>query len=272
MIVRKIAAQVFRKAALLALWLAVAGAGFAAEVIPPKPQRYFNDYAGVTSLSVQQELDRKLEAFEKSDSSQVVVAIYPRMQSESDIADYTIRIFENWKIGQKGKNNGAALFVFVENRQVTIRTGYGLEGAIPDITAKDIIENRIKPHFRNNDYNAGLTAGVDAIIQAARGEYQGTGTTVANQQRSRGPSFGFILFLIILFLIIGSTRRRRGYVYGGSGRRGWGGPILWTGGDSDWGGGGGGWSGGGGDGGGGWSGGFSGGGGSTGGGGASGSW
>jgi len=267
MIVRKIAPRVPCNLLLLALFFALASAIFGAEVIPPKPQRYFNDYAGVTSLRVQQELDRKLEAFEKSDSSQVVVAIYPRMQSDSDIADYTIRIFENWKIGQKGKNNGAALFLFIENRQMTIRTGYGLEGAIPDITAKDIIENRIKPHLRNNDYDAGLTAGVDAIIQAARGEYQGTGRTVANQQRSRGPNFGFILFLIILFLIIGSTRRRRGYVFGGSGRRGWGGPIIWTGGGSDWGGGG--WSGGG-DGG--WSGGFSGGGGSTGGGGASGSW
>jgi uncharacterized protein len=271
MIVRRIASRVLRNAAALVIIFALACAVVGAEVIPPKPQRYFNDYAGVTSLRVQQELDRKLEAFEKSDSSQVVVAIYPRMQSDSDIADYTIRIFENWNIGQKGKNNGAALFVFIENRQMTIRTGYGLEGAIPDITAKDIIENRIKPHLRNNDYDAGLTAGVDAIIQAARGEYQGTGRTVANQQRSRGPKFGLILSLIILFLIIGSTRRRRGYVYGGSGRRGWGGPIIWTGGGSDWGGGGG-WSGGGGGGGGGWSGGFSGGGGSTGGGGASGSW
>src|SRR5688500_17862202 len=120
MIVRKIASRVPCNLLLLALFFALASAGFGAEVIPPKPQRYFNDYAGVTSLRVQQELDRKLEAFEKSDSSQVVVAIYPRMQSDSDIADYTIRIFENWKIGQKGKNNGAALFLFIENRQMTI--------------------------------------------------------------------------------------------------------------------------------------------------------
>ncbi|MGZ8920219.1 MAG: TPM domain-containing protein [Limisphaerales bacterium] len=259
-----------RRAGVLALWCAlVCGAlnVFGAEVMPAKPTRHFNDYAGVTSIQVQQELDRKLEAFEKSDSTQVIVAIYPRMQSESDIADYTIRIFENWDIGRKGTNNGAALFVFVSNRQMTIRTGYGLEGAIPDITAKNIIETRIKPHFASGDYNAGTTAGVDAIIQAARGEYQGTGGTVAGQQQRRRSNGWFILFLILFFLIAGSTRRRRGYVYGGSGRRSWGGPIIWTGGGSGWGGGGGFGGGGGG-----WGGGFSGGGGSTGGGGASGSW
>ena len=267
MIVRKIGSQVFGNLAFVALLVWSNSAAFGAEVIPPKPQRYFNDYAGVTSLSVQQELDRKLEAFEKSDSSQVVVAIYPRMQSESDIADYTRRVAESWRVGQARTNNGAVLFVFAADRKMYLQVGYGLEGAIPDITAKDITEYRIKPHFRNNDYDAGLTAGVDAIIQAARGEYKGTGRTVANQQGSRRPNFGFILFLIILFLIIGSTRRRRGYVYGGSGRRGWGGPIIWTGGGSGWGGGGGGSGGGGG-----WSGGFSGGGGSFGGGGAGSSW
>jgi len=269
MIIRKLVLAAIVKAGALALFIALAWNSFAAEVMPPKPQRYFNDYAGVTSQQVQQELNRKLEAFEKSDSSQIVVAIFPRMQSDSDIADYTQRVAESWRVGQAGTNNGAVLFVFVNDRKMYLQIGYGLEGAIPDITAKDITEYRIKPHFKNNDYNAGLVAGVDAIIQAARGEYRGTGRTVAEgQSRSRGPNFGFILFLVILFLIIGSMRRRRGYVYRGSGRRGWGGPIIWTGGGSGWGGGG--WSSGGG--GGGFGGGFSGGGGSFGGGGAGSSW
>ena len=243
---------------------------FGAEVMPQKPARYFNDYAGVVSVPVQQELDRKLEAFEKSDSTQVIVAIYPKMQSDSDVADYTQRVAQSWRVGQARTNNGAVLFVFVNDRKMYLQVGYGLEGAITDITAKDITEYRIKPHFRNNDYNAGLTVGVDSIIQAARGEYQGTGRTVAQGQQRKRSNGWFVLFVILLFLIVGSTRRRRGYVYGRGGRRGWGGPILWTGGGSGWGGGG--WSGGGGGGGGGWSGGFSGGGGSFGGGGAGSSW
>ena len=246
---------------VVAILLVMVCGAAAAEVMPPKPERYFNDYAGVTSAEVQQRLNQKLEAFEKSDSSQVVVAIYPEMQSDSSIDDYTVRVAQSWRVGQAGTNNGAVLFVFVKDRQMYLQVGYGLEGAIPDITAKDITENRIKPHFRNNDYNAGLIAGVDAIIQAARGEYQGTGRTVAGQRQGRRTNGWFLLFVILLFLFMGSTRRRRGYVYGGGGRRGWGGPFIWTGG------GGRGWGGGGG-----FGGGFSGGGGSFGGGGAGSSW
>src|SRR6186997_425 len=100
---------------------------FGAEVMPPKPARYFNDYAGVVSLPVQQELDRKLEAFEKSDSTQVIVAIYPKMQSDSDIADYTQRVAQSWRVGQQRTNNGAVLFVFVNDRKMYLQVGYGLE-------------------------------------------------------------------------------------------------------------------------------------------------
>jgi len=240
---------------------------FAAEVIPPKPQRYFNDYANGVSLPVQQELDRKLEALEKSDGSQIVVAIYPKMQSDSSIEDYANRVFKAWGVGQKTTNNGAVLFVFPQDRRLRIEVGYGLEGAIPDATANDIIRNRITPALRSNDYDGALRMGVDSLIQAAKGEYKGSGRTVAQNQRGKKKNITGLIWLgLFLFLIVGSTRRKRGYLYGGRGRSGWGGPIWW---------GGGGWGGGtssGGGSGGGWSGGFSGGGGISGGGGASGSW
>jgi uncharacterized protein len=239
---------------------------FAAEVIPPKPTRYFNDYAGVTSRQVQDELNRKLEQFEKTDSSQVLVAIFKKMQSDSSIDDYTLRVAQNWGAGQKEKSNGAVLFVFVEDRSMYLQVGYGLEGPIPDITAKDITENRIKPHFRDGNFDAGLTAGVDSIIQAARGEYRGTGRTLAQGRNQKKQNGLFVVGVIIFIVIMGATRRRRGHLYRGSGRRGWGGPVFWGG--PGWGGGSGGWSGGGGGGGGG----FSSGGGGFGGGGAGSKW
>jgi uncharacterized protein len=251
----------------LVLALLLMGSAFSAEVIPPKPVRYFNDYAGVTSAAVRDQLNAKLEQLEKTNSTQVVVAIFKDMQTESSIDDYTLRIAQNWGVGQKDKSNGAILFVFINNRKMFLQVGYGLEGAIPDITAKDITENRIKPHFKNGDYNSGMIAGVDAIIQAAAGEYKGTGRTVAQGARVQKKSFGTFIFVVILLLIIMRTARRRGgHVFGGRGRTGWGGPIIWTGG-SGWGGGGrSGWGGGGGGGG------FSGGGGSFGGGGAGSDW
>ena len=253
----------FRKlAALLCLGLALAIQG--AETIPPAPPRHFNDFAKVVPDNVERELDRQLEDLEKSDSTQILVAVYPRMQSDDDIAAYTQRVAEKWGAGTAKQDNGAVLFVFVQDRKMYLQVGYGLEGAIPDLTAKDIIENRIKPHFARGDFGAGLTAGTQALIQAARGEYQGTGRTAAGQSGGRGGGapIGLFLFLFFLFAIIGSTRRRRGHVFGRRGRSGWGAPILWTGGGGGWGRGGGG----------GFGGGFSGGGGSFGGGGAGGRW
>ena len=140
-----------------------------------------------------------------------------------------------------------------------IQVGYGLEGALPDATAYDITEFHIKPHFRANDYDGGLTEGVDLICTAIRGEYKGSGRTAAERQAKAGKvNFVPILIFFIILMIIMSRQKRRGYRYSG-----FGGPYI-----GGWGGGsGGGWSSGGGG-----FGGFSGGGGSFGGGGAGSSW
>jgi uncharacterized protein len=104
---------------LFRLALAVIGIGIhAAEVIPPAPDRYFNDYARAVSKPTAERLNRVLEDFERKTSNQILVAIFSRMQSDSSIADYTVRIAEAWKAGQKGKDNGAILFVFIEDRQM----------------------------------------------------------------------------------------------------------------------------------------------------------
>ena len=248
---------------LLALFATFARA---AEVIPPAPRDHVNDYAGVVRADVVHQLDAELTQFERDTSNQLVVAIFPHMQSDSSIEDFTVRVFQAWRVGSKATNNGAVLFIFSQDRTLRIVTGYGLEGALPDALCKQIIENEITPRFRSGDYTGGVTAGVHAMVAAAKGEYRGTGRTVADGNRSSdtGFSFGFgmIFFVVVIASIIRSAFRRN-VLYGRSGRIS---PWISTGG---WGGGGGGWGGGGG----GDSGGsFSGGGGSTGGGGAGGSW
>ncbi len=244
--------------AVLWLWIA-AGQVFAAEVIPPAPKQYFNDYARVVSPGVAAQLNTQLEQFERDTSSQVVVAIFPKMQSDSSIEDYTVRVAESWKVGQQGKNNGAALFVFIEDRSMFLQVGYGLEGALPDALAKQIIENELKPHFRQGNYEAGLRAGVNATLSAIRGEYKGSGRTVADRgSDGKRLGFGGIVLMLIVFIAVlrAASSHGRGRVYHGGGHG------TWSGGG--WGGGGGWGSGGGG--------GFSGGGGSFGGGGAGGRW
>lgn len=213
----------------------------AAEVIPPKPAAYFNDYAGVVSKEAAHRFNERLAQFERETSNQVLVAVFPKMQSDSEIADYTRRIAEKWDIGQKGSQNGTALFVFVQDRKMFIQTAHGVEGALPDITCFDITEYQIKPHFRNNDYEGGFAAGIDSIFKAIRGEYKGSGTTVTERRgRSGPPSFLFFIFFVVILIVISRiTQRRGGYGYS-SGRSG---PVFIP---MGFGGGGGGWSSGGG--------------------------
>ena len=231
----------------------------AAEVMPPKPAAYFNDYAGVVSKEAAHRFNEQLAQFERETSDQVVVAVFPKMQSDSSIDDYTQRVAQSWGVGQKDKRNGAVLFVFVKDRKMFIQVGYGLEGALPDITAFDITEYHIKPHFRNGDYEGGLATGIDLICKAIRGEYKGSGKTVAEKSGKAGaPNFLFFIIFVIVLIVISSVMRRLGGYGYSSGR---GGPIFFpTGGGGGWSSGGGGSSG------------FSGGGGSFGGGGAGSSW
>lgn len=196
----------------------------AAEVIPPKPDRYFNDYAGVVSKEAAHRFNERLAQFERDTSNQVVVAVFPKMQSDSDVADYTQRVAQAWGVGQKERRNGVVLFVFTGDRQMFIQVGYGLEGALPDITAFDITEYHIKPYFRVGDYENGLATGIDLICKAILGEYKGSGKTVAEQRRNvRAPSLlFFVIFVIVLIVISRVMRRLGGYGYS-SGR---GGPVF----------------------------------------------
>jgi uncharacterized protein len=263
---------------ILWLWLAcTSGAWGADEPLPPAPPRHFNDYAGVVDAATARELDQRLAQFERDTSNQLVVAVFKKLETRSSVADYTWRIAESWKVGQAKQDNGAVLFVFTEDRKMYIQVGYGLEGALPDAICKRIIDETLKPAFQRGDFAGGLRAGVEAMIAATKGEYQGTGKTVAETQRKPSPSIPFPLLIIAVIVIIqlvkwfrpGVTydrrgRRRGGYFGGGYGPVITPGPTWSNDGGSSWSGGG--FSGGS-D-----SGGFSGGGGSFGGGGAGGDW
>lgn len=210
----------------------------AAEVMPPKPAGYFNDYANVVSNDVALRFNEQLAQFERETSNQIWVVAYPKMQSDSDISDYTYRVKNLWHVGQKGRNNGAILFVFVNDHKMRIETGYGLEGALPDAICREIIANVIAPRFKENNYEAGFSAGIAAILQAARGEYSGSGKTALEQSRKKPSGNGgiivFIMFVILLIALSRAGRKRRGYGYSSGG-----GPFI-----GGWGGGSGGWSGG----------------------------
>lgn len=252
----------------IALFVSVFAKAQVEKVIPPRPNppRLVNDYTGTLTAEQVQALEQKLVAYDDSTSNQVVVAI---MNSTGDypIEEVSLGIIRTWGVGGKEHSNGVVLLIAKDDHKIRIEVGYGLEGAIPDVTAKSIIDNSLTPNFKQGNFYRGIDAATDDIIKAAAGEYK---APAGYNKKGKGFPIGSIIFIIIILSIIFGSRGGRG---GGGmiSRRGYGGfgtgwllgSILSGGGGS---GGGGGWSGGGGGG----FGGFGGGGG--GGGGASGGW
>lgn len=225
------------------------------KIVPPRPSppKLVNDFTGTLTQAQISALENKLVAYDDSTSNQVAVVIIPTT-GDYDVQEVALEIMRKWGVGNKDINNGIVLLVAKNDHKVRIEVGYGLEGAIPDITAKRIIDNEIIPNFKENNYYLGIDDGTDAIIKAAAGEYKAPENY--GSSKKKGVNWVTIIIIIVFILIA---------IGGGSSG---GGTYVSRGGFSGWtgGGGGGGWSGGGG-------GGFGGfGGGSGGGGGASGSW
>lgn len=241
----------------------------------PNPPRLVNDLAGVLTPDEEQRLEAQLVAYDDSTSNQVAIVLLNTLD-DYPIEEYALKLFRDWGIGNKNTNNGVLILAAIQDRKIRIEVGYGLEGAIPDITANHIIQGDIAPNFRSGDYYQGLSKAANSIIKAAAGEYKAP----ANYRKKKGGGssvpFGILAFIIIMIVIFGGRNRGGGGGFMSRRGAGWLGPFILGSmigrgsGGSSWGGGGG-WSGGGG----GWSGGggFGGfGGGSSGGGGASGSW
>lgn len=237
------------------------------DVVPKKPslaEGLVLDQTNTLTPEQQAALRQKLIAYDQRTSNQIAVVIIPSLKGNS-IEDVGLQIGREWGVGgQAEKDNGVLILVAKSDRKIRIEVGYGLEGAITDNTASSIIENTIRPNFREDNYYRGLTEAVDEIIKAAEGRYSAPEGYGKGKGLKVWQIFLIVMFIWIILGAIGRGGRGGGGFASRRGYRNWGGPIWWGGGSS--GGGGGGWSGGG-------SGGFGGfGGGSFGGGGASGSW
>ncbi|RKX84104.1 MAG: methanol dehydrogenase [Spirochaetes bacterium] len=179
----------------------------------PKLQGRVNDYADMISPAVRTQLEAKLKSIEDTDSTQIVILTIPSLKGEN-LEEYSIKVAEQWKMGQKGVDNGVLLLVARDDRKVRIEVGYGLEGVLTDLLAGRIIDYEILPAFKAGDFDAGFTRGVDAIVQAVKGEYKATAKTKSLEKESSGSRFFpfFILFMIIA--LISPKRRIWGAVLG----------------------------------------------------------
>lgn len=159
------------KSLLLALLLLTGAANVCAQDVQKIPALtgHVVDTTGLLDVSQQAALEAKLDALEKAKGSQVVVLIVPTVQPE-DISSYTNRVGNTWKIGRKSVGDGVLFVVAFKDRQMRIEVAKTLEGAIPDLAAKQIIANAVTPRFKAGDYAGGISAGVDQISARIKGE------------------------------------------------------------------------------------------------------
>ena len=156
------------RASILALLLCWACAAFADVAVPPLSGRVV-DQTGTLSSSDVASLTQTIRNFELRKGSQVAVLIVPTTAPET-IEQYSLRVAEAWKIGRKKIDDGALLVVAKDDRKLRIEVGYGLEGALTDVTSKRIIDEIITPRFRSGDFAGGISAGIDRIIRVIDGE------------------------------------------------------------------------------------------------------
>lgn len=199
----------------------------------PEYTGYINDYANILSGETVSKLTSLIDEIEKKTSSQVAVVTIDTT-SPFDIETYAVRLFEKWGIGQRGKDSGVLLLIAVKDRAMRIEVGYGLEGAIPDALAKNIIERDVVPFFKNGDYNSGVIRAVLSISKLIAKEYNVELSKLEDlpmpEAAKDSPLFNslFLLLIIIIFVslrsgffwwwllptTIQSKRRRDGFWYG----------------------------------------------------------
>lgn len=199
---------------------------------PPNPPRLVNDLTKQQLLTPEQQqyLEQKLDRYDDSTSNQIAIVLVDDLQGYAAV-DYAVALGRKWGVGGKQFNNGVIILVSTGggsgHRDAFIATGYGLEGAIPDITANTILQTDLIPNLKSGNYYQGFDKATDDIIKAAAGEYKAP--EGYRQGGKKGFGFGKIIIVIIIIILVlvfsgGSGKGGGGYVSrGGSG---WLGPMI----------------------------------------------
>jgi uncharacterized protein len=175
----------------------------------PKLTGYINDYADMISPQAEASLEQELRAFEQSDSTQIVIVTVPSLEGEV-LEEYSIKVAEAWKIGQKGKDNGIIFLAAKQERKMRIEVGRGLEGKLTDLMSGRIIDLVVKPRFKRGDYDNGFIAGVHALVDATRGEFKaepGGAKRPPGRSGAFSQLFTFLIFGAIALVMLGSFSR-----------------------------------------------------------------
>jgi uncharacterized protein len=203
--------------------------------LPDRPTSRINDYARALTPDARQRLEAQLRSYTTGQSYQMAVALFRSLDGEN-LEDVSIRLAEKWRIGSR-KDDGVLITVFLAEHRIRIEVGYGLEDRVPDVIASRIIREVITPHFRTNDYEGGLRAGLAALDAAITGRtHPEQGSPLRAEPKRRAPGavlIGVIAWALFAFVVImiNVARRRRHSPYGSggwsAGSAGWIGTAAW---------------------------------------------
>jgi len=185
----------------------------------PSPPRLVNDFTGILSAQEVATLESKLDQFNKQTSNQIAIVLVKSL-GNYEVSDYSFKLGRKWGIGQENLRNGILILIKPktdsERGQAFIATGKGLEGAIPDATCHEIVNNEMIPRFKQNDYYGGIDAAVNVLMSLAKGEYD-----FNTYSKKSNDNINFIVVIVIVIIMaILIFRRRKGYTinrggYGG---------------------------------------------------------
>jgi uncharacterized protein len=212
---------------LISLALVIFQTTVTAQTFPEKSNRLVNDYVGVLSAEESTALESKLVAYNDSTSTQLAIVIIESLEGY-EVSDYATRLGEAWGVGQKEKDNGVMILVAIADKKITIQTGYGMEGVLPDAICKRIIENEIKPSFKKSKFYEGIDNASTAIFKFAAGEYKAD----HYNKKKKGLPFGMIIVLFIIAVVVLSRSKRNYQTIGGRGTGGFFPPFIGGGGSS----------------------------------------
>jgi uncharacterized protein len=202
---RRLRAALAAAGSVFAVAAAAGGAAAAAKDVPYLSGRVV-DEAGLLSAAARQRIDGQLATFERQTGDQVAVLVVAGLGGEP-LEEYSIKVAQTWKLGQKGKDNGVLLLIARDDRKMRIEVGYGLEGTLTDLQSREILDDTIRPRFREGDFDGGVERGVDGILKVLHGEAlppprpAASGASVADMPLGQRVVFTLVFGLVFVVVV-----------------------------------------------------------------------
>jgi len=168
---------------------------------PGKPTGFVSDFAGMLSQENKANLEQELSAFENQTKHEIAVITIPSLEGDT-IENFAVKLFEDWQIGKKGADNGVLFLVARDDRKMRLEVGYGLEGALPDATAHNIIDQITAHYFKLGDYDKGVVETIKTIESVIKNEDVSDKLRPGNKNfQQKFDQYGYLILFFLFFVL-----------------------------------------------------------------------